>query len=135
MNVDKLVELACRSCCQPGCTGIVSVSIAFRGSAIQLTMKCDKGHSYSWMSSNLHYNDDHISINENDLMFAASILYSGNHFAKVEHFCSIFSLKCINEAMYYRYQRIYLIPVVNRFWKHHQDENLKMLATCHIITV
>ena len=125
--MDRLLQLVPKSCCQPGCNGAISVSTAFKGSAIQLYVTCGSGHSYLWTSSATHYNDDGVGINENDLMFAASILYSGNHFAKIERLCTIFSLKCIGERMYYRYQKIYLIPVINTFWKHHQEDNLKRL--------
>ena len=83
------------------------------------------GHIYMWQSSATHYNSNDVGISENDLLFAAAILYSGNNFAKIEHFCNVFSLKCITEKMFYRYQQTYLVPVVDIFWKQHQDEILK----------
>lgn len=86
---------------------------------MKVTSTCTAGHVTQWSSSDPHYDKKNSAINENDLLFAASILFSGNHYAKISQFCSILGLACITEAMFYRYQKLYLIPTVEKFWTQH----------------
>ena len=49
-----------------------------------------------------------------DLSEGAAILFSGNNFAKMELFARFIHMPFINEAIYYRYQSNYLVPVVEK---------------------
>ena len=92
---------------------------------LNVAVKCAAGHIFDWTSSNLHYDKKGDGINENDLLFAGSILYSGNNYAKISHFCKIFGLKCIGETSFYQYQQLYLVPAVQKFWIEHQRDVLQ----------
>ena len=121
MNISSLTNLLPSHCSEHGCGKTVSVSSRLTGATLQLTFECSDGHVTKWSSSNNHSKTRSV-INENDLLFAASILFSGNHYAKIKKFCSILELKCPTEKMYYRYQRLYLIPTINKFWKTSLDK-------------
>ena len=127
VNISNLMNLLPKYCQRDSCQEALSVTTKFIGSVFKLKLVCSSGHVMEWASSDPHYDKKGDMINENDLLFAAAILYSGNHYAKVSHFCSIFGLRCIGERMFYRYQRLYLVPTVEKFWKlkSHQTEILQ----------
>ena len=63
------------------------------------------------------------SDNSRLLQFAASILFSGNNFAKVKKLAKLLGLSFLSDSTFYRMQRLYLIPCVNE-WRSWQREQL-----------
>ena len=122
VNVSNLMDLVPKYCLRNSCQEIVSVSTKFIGSVLKLKLVCSSGHCVQWASSDPHYDKKGDMINENDLLFAAAVLFSGNHYAKVKHFCTIFKLKCIGERTFYRYQQLYLVPTIEKFWESHKSQ-------------
>jgi hypothetical protein len=49
----------------------------------------------------------------NSLQAAASILLSGNSFAKIERMAKFYGLALLSKSTFYCYQRLYLIPEIN----------------------
>ena len=52
----------------------------------------------------------------NNLQATASILLSGNNFAKIQRMAAFFGLVFLSSSSYYRIQRLYLLPAVNEWW-------------------
>ena len=61
----------------------------------------------------------------NSLQAAASILLSGNSFAKIERMAKFYGLALLSKSTFYRYQRLYLIPEINEWWAWTRQELLK----------
>ena len=53
-----------------------------------------------------------------DLMIGASLLFSGNNFAKLELFSRFINMPFINKSIHYRYQANYFVPVIEKKWEH-----------------
>ncbi|XP_019861927.1 PREDICTED: uncharacterized protein LOC100634668 [Amphimedon queenslandica] len=119
VSIANLKQLFPSHCSIAECSNKLYNTAKLIGSSLKVTSTCTAGHVTQWSSSDPHYDKKNSAINENDLLFAASILFSGNHYAKISQFCSILGLACITEAMFYRYQKLYLIPTVEKFWTQH----------------
>ena len=52
-----------------------------------------------------------------DLMIGASLLFSGNNFAKLELFSRFINMPFINKSTHYRYQSNYFVPVIEKKWE------------------
>jgi hypothetical protein len=52
----------------------------------------------------------------NSLQAAASILLSGNSFAKIERMAMFYGLALLSKSTLCRYQRLYLIPKIKEWW-------------------
>uniref|UniRef100_A0A1X7UAA8 Uncharacterized protein n=1 Tax=Amphimedon queenslandica TaxID=400682 RepID=A0A1X7UAA8_AMPQE len=83
-----------------GCNKPVSVFSRLTGAILQITFECSDGHVTKWSSSNSHSKTRSV-IDEKKLLIAASVLFSGNHYAKMKFFCPILDLKCPTEKMFY----------------------------------
>ena len=59
-----------------------------------------------------------------NLHLAASIIFSGNNFAKVEKMANFFGLCFISDSTFYRVQRLYLIPAIDEWRSWQREETL-----------
>ena len=57
-------------------------------------------------------------------MVGASLLFSGNNFAKLELFSRFMNMPFINKSTYYRYQANYFVPVVEEVWEDVRGTNI-----------
>ena len=57
-------------------------------------------------------------------MIGASLLFSGNNFAKLELFSRFMNMPFINESTYYRYQANYFVPVAEKVWEDVRAKNI-----------
>ena len=122
--VPQLLQLVPRTCLQPGCSEPLTTTPTFLGCSVVLTMVCPQDHSFSWCSSSRHLNSIGIPICASNLLLAGSILFSGNAFHKIDQLFHFLGLKCISEASFYRYQSMYLFPVIETTWNEHAAEVL-----------
>ena len=63
-----------------------------------------------------------------DLMMGSSIIFSGCKFKKMEQMANHMNLAMMSSATFYRYQRLYVFPVVVEYW----DNLLK--SNCEEVT-
>ena len=63
-------------------------------------------------------------VNLGDLMIGASLLFSGNNFAKLELFLRFMNMPFINKSTCYRYQATCFMPVVEKVWEEVRATNI-----------
>ena len=105
-------------CHETGC-GITfdEVKEKWIGCTLEIRWKCGAGHCGEWFSSH--------QVNRvycNNLLAAASLLFTGNNFTKLSLFSKCFNLAWIGESTYVNYQKTYLSPVVHAWWGKMQNE-------------
>ena len=58
----------------------------------------------------------------NKLQIAASVLLSGNNFAKTGRMASFLGLSFTSDSTIYRMQRLYLIPCIDEWWSWQREQ-------------
>ena len=58
-------------------------------------------------------------------MMAASVLFTGNNWGKIEDFCNIFNIRHIAKRMSELIQRMYLFPAIDEFYLKSQSVILR----------
>ena len=86
------------------------------GSMLSVELTCHDGHVTHW--------DSQPSIRRKpvgNLLLAASILFTGNTFARVSRLASCLNMQFISESVFYDTQKRFLFPVVNEAWENEQQ--------------
>ena len=102
-------------CTFAGCSKRVAVSHRFVGACLIVQSKCESSHTSELVSSPTHRNAEDHGIPAINLLFASSVLVSGNNFEKVNQFTDQLGLKTISSSTYYLYQRMYVCPGIECF--------------------
>ena len=110
-SIQLLLEIFQGRCQTPGCTELPNVQYHCVGTVLIVKSSCPSGHTYIFSSSHKVNN-----IYVNNLQAAASVILSGNHFAKIERMANFLYLGFLSKSSYYRFQRLYLIPEINEWW-------------------
>ena len=110
-SIQLLLGIFQGRCQTPGCTSSPNVEYHCVGTVLIVKSLCPSGHAHRFCSSH-KVNDIYV----NNLQAAASIILSGNHFAKIERMANFLSLGFLSKSTYYRFQRLYLIPEINDCW-------------------
>ena len=76
-----------------GCTALPNVKCHFVGITLIVNSLCSSGHKYRFCSS--HQVND---VYSNNLQAAASIILSGNHYAKVERLAKFLKLEFLSKS-------------------------------------
>ena len=108
-------------CQTPGCMNAPTVSYRFVCASLLVNSVCSSGHKHIFRSS--HELGEGVYVNS--LQAAASILLSGNNFAKIERMAKFYGLAFLSKSTFYRYQRLYLIPEINEWWTWTREELIK----------
>ena len=122
-SLDLLLEVFQSRCQIPGCVHSPIVKHHFIGTTLIVNCSCSFGHNYRFASSH-----DVNGIYANNIQAAASILFSGNNFAKIQRLAHFFGLAFLSKSTYFRLQRVYLIPTVNEWWCWTRDQLLNALS-------
>ena len=128
-SLDLIIELF-KKCQHHGCANAATIKHHLVGPTLIVNWHCCSGHKGKFASSKV--------LNEmyaNNLQVAASVVLSGNNFAKIERMASFLGLSFISDSTFYRMQRLYLIPCINEWWswqREHliQDFLEKELVVC-----
>ena len=100
-----------KNCQHPGYANSAVTKHHLNGPTAVIKWSCSSGHKGTFCSSK-----DQNDIYSNNLQVGASILLSGNNFAKVEKFVRFLGLAFISDSTFYRMQRLYCIPAINECW-------------------
>ena len=100
-----------KTCHKPGCKNDCTVKHHLLGPSVMINWTCSSGHKGRFESSR-----DVNELKSNNLQTAASILLSGNNFAKIEKMAKFLGLSFISESTFYRLQRLYFVPDINEWW-------------------
>ena len=138
VNISNLLILAQQKCHRPDCSEMItSCTPTVTGCSIKLLMICKARHFMEWYSCLQLTSVAGGTIPANNLLEAASILLSGNHYAKIFMKNRIFNVHGISESTFYRYmyysysilfmshtcryQKHFFIPVVQECWLANQE--------------
>ena len=102
VSMPQLMQLIPPVCLQRGCLLPLSARTDYKGCGVLVHLTCSAGHRFVWSSSPEHLNHDRSAIHSNNLLLAASLLLSGNSFAKIQLMFKFMGLKMISRDMYYR---------------------------------
>ena len=100
-----------RKCQHPDCTNVATIKHHLVGPTLVVNWSCFSGHKGKFASSK-----DVEEMYANNLQVAASILLSGNNFAKIEKMANFLGLCFNSDSTFYRMQRLYLIPCISEWW-------------------
>ena len=119
-TLDLLLDLF-KKCQHPGCTKDAAVKKKYlNGPTVVIKWSCCLGHKGTFSSSR-----DVNDIYCNNLQLAASIMFSGNNFAKVEKMANFLGLSFISDSTFYRMQRLYFIPAIDEWWSWQREQLIK----------
>ena len=129
VNIPNLVELAKHKCHRLDCVEPITKCIpVISGCSVKLEMMCNAKHMMEWHSCPAVTSKGGGSIPSNNLLQAAGILFSGSHFAKYFMLNRICNIHGISEATFYRYQKHFLVPVVEQYWLSQQQSVIASLS-------
>lgn len=114
------MELASRKCQAINCRYACQVSYEVTGCCLQLSGVCQDGHRFYWSSSEFHTNKNRTKIFDVNLLLASAIVLSGNNFTKIKMLSNFMHLAVISKTTFYSYQRGFICPTVNAFYKQEQ---------------
>ena len=97
------------------------IKFVLKGSALQITRICQEGHNTIWRSQpNLKGGTA-----SGNLLFAASVLYSGNTFTRIKEYMEIAKVAFFSEKLYTKIQKSVLFPAVNKVYKIYRNDILQ----------
>ncbi|CAH2321140.1 RNA pseudouridylate synthase domain-containing 1 isoform X1 [Pelobates cultripes] len=100
------------------CKGrIIDLKKKTEGTYLHISATCEKGHQFSLWESQPKIS----KIGAGNILLAASILFSGSHFSKVQELLHIFGLQQISKSAYCRYQHRYLYGSIYYHWQLERD--------------
>ena len=121
-NVSKVKELF-TSCLERKCNATMEyVQESFVGCAIKIIWQCINGHCGTWHSSEILK-----KVYVNNILVAASLLFSGNNITKFSLFAKCLELGFFSKSSFQKYQKHYLIQQIHSFWTDMQKEMFKNL--------
>ena len=119
-SVDLFLKLFVGCCRTPGCYKVPQVKHHFVGTTLVVNTLCPTGHTFRFASSH-ELNEMYV----NNVQCAAAILLSGNNFTKVSRMAEFLGLKFLSDSTFYRMQRLYLFPAVEKWWSWMREELVK----------
>ncbi|XP_053567520.1 uncharacterized protein LOC128657265 [Bombina bombina] len=108
-------------CSQKDCSApIISKEKRILGTLLIVTGECLSGHE-----GKLWYSQPKIQqMPIGNLLYSASILFSGNNFEKVSEFSEYLGLQSISSQTYYKIQKKFLFPTVELHWVQDRQKNI-----------
>ena len=119
-SVGKLLPLFKNKCNHELCTACCKLGIQFVGSCLLVNSMCESGHRFEWQSSDCHINEKHVKLFENNLRLVSAIVVSGNSFNKIDLLFKFLSLANVSRTTFYNYQRHYICPAIDKFYRKEQ---------------
>lgn len=126
-TLDLLLDVF-KTCQKPGCKNDCTVKYHLLGPSVVINWTCSSGHKGRFESSR-----DVNELKSNNLQTAASILLSGNNFAKIEKMAKFLGLSFISESTFYRLQRLYFVPAINEWWTWQQEQIFQQFCCKEVV--
>ena len=104
-------------------------SISNRGTAISVTLLCEKGHSSNWKSQPIFH-----GMYAGNLLVAAATLFSGSTYTHIREISNILKLQLFSEPTFLRIQRKYLFPAISFVYEKYQKKAIEeCIATGNVL--
>ena len=107
---------------------LVEVKETFVGCVLEIRWKCQAGHCGEWQSSKM-VNKLYV----NNILTAASLLFTGNNFTKLSLFSKCLSLAFFSSSTFHQYQRKYLAHIIHTWWKDMQEQMFSTLGDQSVV--
>jgi hypothetical protein len=107
---------------------LVEVKETFVGCVLEIRWKCQAGHCGEWQSSKMVK-----KLYVNNILTAASLLFTGNNFTKLSLFSKCLSLAFFSSSTFHQYQRKYLAPIIHTWWKDMQEQMFSTLGDQSVV--
>ena len=121
VSKEKLLELAGDKCKVTVDNHVCGRELRFItrevGTVLEITCSCENNHFSKWTSSEVLDYKNNNRIYVNDSMLAASVIVSGNNYAKFKLLCQALGLSLISESTFLRFQKHCAAPVVEEVWR------------------
>ena len=121
VSKEKLLELAGVKCKVTVDGHMCGKELNFQtqevGTVLEVTCSCENNHFRKWTSSEVLDYKNNNRIYVNDSMLAASVIISGNNYAKFKLLCQALGLSLISESTFLRFQKHCAAPVVEEVWR------------------
>lgn len=121
VSKEKLLELAGVKCKVTVDDHICGRELNFStqevGTVLEITCSCGNNHFRTWTSSEVLHYENNNRIYVNDSMLAASVIVSGNNYAKFKLLCQALGLSLISESTFLHFQKHCAAPVVEEVWR------------------
>ncbi|KTF72727.1 hypothetical protein cypCar_00049295 [Cyprinus carpio] len=127
VNESKLMELfrKCTICGVVMCD--LNQNIKTFASRIQITWKCNNGHTGEWESC-----PNTRGMAENNLLSAAATLFTGATYTDIADWAGLLNLQLPQKSAFYTIQSSYLIPVISEAYKK-QESIIKARLICQTL--
>lgn len=127
-SLDLLLQLFQDKCRHPSCNQRASVDYTLIGTTVSISWSCTDGHCGKFYSS---YQCN--GVMATNLQAAAAIVYSGNNFYKINRFCQFLGLSFMSKSTFFRYQRLYCLPVISEWWEWQQKTIMEELKGSELV--
>ncbi|XP_075699136.1 uncharacterized protein LOC142664084 [Rhinoderma darwinii] len=107
---------------------LTHVQIRQYGTAINVYVKCEDGHSQKLWSSQPKIN----KIPAGNLILSSGIVLSGNNFVKIKNLFHIINMFMISESTHYHNQPKFVLPMIHEKWKQEQRELILSIGSSAI---
>ena len=116
-SLHKLLQLAGGVCDVNNYVSKRSVDYNTSGCCVRIFGTCGNGHPFQWESSDFLYSEDQRKLYLDNLHFAATIVFSGNNYKKIEMLASFYLLQIVCSTSFHAYQCHYICPGINKFYE------------------
>lgn len=113
-----LLQLHGKRCGRSGCERNYVYKKTYVGTCLVVSWQCSAGHlGGRWASQPTCDN-----LRAGNLLLASCILLSGNSFTKVGLLFKFLNLQYFSSSLFYQYQKLFVAPAVDDYWKAMQRE-------------
>jgi hypothetical protein len=105
-------------CKRANCGHPLHYKKTYVGTCLVVSWGCNSGHVGGRWAAQPSCD----KIRAGNLMLASSLLLSGNLYAKVGLMFNFCNLQYFSSTLFNQYQKLYIIPAINKFWEQHQKQ-------------
>ena len=139
VSQEKLVDLVGSTCSELSDGRICGVEFNFHtkvvGCSLELSWRCQSGHSRKWVTSETLPSNKRGTISLNDAMLASAVIISGNNYAKLSLLCQALGMQIISESSLLRFQKHCAAPVIEEIWSERNDLVKQIFKDCEGISL
>ncbi len=122
--IDLVHLTAGKTCKYAACNNELVFSFKTFGCAVLMTWTCVSGHNGGRWSSQPKFKN----MFSGNLQLATDILLTGNSYRKIALMFSFFNMAFVSEDTFYRIQKLYALPAIEKYWHMQQVQLLAELG-------
>ena len=131
VTVENLIKLKGSMCTYNTDSSICGKTLEFewdtQESVLLLQWKCLYNHFGHWDLDEILCSRGSNKLYSLNLMLAASVLFSGNKYAKIKLFADMLGMNFISRTLFSQTQRLYCAPAIEDYWEKMRQKILEVL--------